>query len=119
MPVKYQRPTCDAIRWCDYKLIVEFQRSFSPDMNRHVTIKEVAKVLDCSTKTVRRKVDKGLIPAIQPDGKGTHLRFDIGDVLKAVKGIIPVFEAAESQIVPPETDKLPGPEPKWKKLKQS
>ena len=54
-------------------------------MTNHVTITEIAQILDCSTKTVKRKVDKGLIPAIQPDGPGTHLRFDVEDVLRAVK----------------------------------
>jgi hypothetical protein len=34
---------------------------------------------------VRRKVDKGIIPAIQPDGPGTLLRFDASDVVRAAK----------------------------------
>ena len=87
-------------------------------MTNHVTINEIAQILDCSTKTVRRKVDKGLIPAIQPDGRGTHLRFDIDDVLRAVK---PDSRMADSQnshsksdVETQPTRKRPGPAPKWK-----
>ncbi len=84
-------------------------------MNRHVTIKKIAELLDCSTKTVKRKVDKGLIPAIQPDGPGTHIRFDIDDVLRAVKNGPPAYEAsADSNNTSLTTERLSGPSPRWK-----
>ena len=54
-------------------------------MNQFVTISHIAELLDCSVKTVRRKVDKGIIPAIQPDDPGTLLRFEPEEVLRAVK----------------------------------
>ena len=86
-------------------------------MNRHVTIKEVAELLDCSTKTVRRRVENGLIPTIQPGGKGTHLRFDIADVLRAVQGASAGIhenpEPNEQAIQKP----LSGPQPSWIKQK--
>ena len=94
-------------------------------MKQHVTIKEIARLLDCSTKTVRRKVDKGLIPAIQPGGQGTHIRFDVDDVIRAVKEISPTKSSpianAKSAGGEEHNDskRRPGPPPKWKqKLKQ-
>ena len=88
-------------------------------MNRHVTINEVAKALDCSTKTVRRQVDKGVIPVIQPGGKGTHLRFDIDDVIRAVKKNNSATEESELTRTEPAVEKLSGPEPNWKQQKES
>ena len=97
-------------------------------MNQFVTIKDIANLLNCSTKTVRRKVDKGVIPAIQPDGPGTLLRFEVGEVLRAIKSPSEPSEA-EAQTVslvtpskrkqkPPagsNDKKLSGPIPKWER----
>ncbi|MDB2686158.1 helix-turn-helix domain-containing protein [Mariniblastus sp.] len=94
-------------------------------MKHHVTIKEIARLLDCSAKTVRRKVKKGLIPAIQPDGPGTHIRFDTDDVIRAVKGRASAKDPPATNMkldedgVVNNTSTRPGPPPKWKqKLKQ-
>ena len=88
-------------------------------MNRHVTIHEIAAVLHCSTKTVRRRVESGIIPAVQPGGKGTHLRFDLDAVLRAVHG------ASAGNHENPEPNEaanpkpLSGPRPKWAERKQN
>lgn len=86
-------------------------------MNRHVTIHEVAAVLHCSTKTVRRRVESGIIPAVQPGGKGTHLRFDLDAVLLAVHG---ASAGNQEESEPEETVQkpLPGPQPNWIERKQ-
>lgn len=91
-------------------------------MNSHVTYKEIARILDCSTKTVKRKVDKGLIPAIQPEGPGSHICFDVDEVLRAVKEASG-SSTRESEDSNPSTseeeESLSGPIPIWKKkLKQ-
>ena len=84
-------------------------------MNKHVTIREVAKILGCITKTVRRKVNSGLIPAIQP---GHHLSFDLDDVIRAVKSATPgAIPDPNSCGEPTQTNpvkwKRSGPKPKW------
>ena len=89
-------------------------------MKRHVTYKEIARILDCSTKTVKRKVDKGLIPAIQPEGPGSHIRFDVDEVLRAVKNASgsSALESQDSNS-PTSEERLSGPMSNWKKkLKQ-
>ena len=97
-------------------------------MIRFVTIKDIANLLNCSTKTVRRKVDKGVIPAIQPDGPGTLLRFEVDEVLRAVKPPAGPSEAKAQtgSLVTPNKrkqtpsagsnkKKLSGPKPKWER----
>jgi excisionase family DNA binding protein len=84
---------------------------FSLDMKPLATIQEVASVLGRSVKTIRRRVDKGQIPAIQEGGKGTELRFDLDDVIEAIK-------AAAAPEPPPNksntSNKRRGPQAKWK-----
>jgi excisionase family DNA binding protein len=85
-------------------------------MNRHVTYKEIARILDCSTKTVKRKVDKGLIPAIQPEGAGSHIRFDVDEVLRAVKNALgSSTPESEDLSSPSRKEPLSGPMSNWKK----
>jgi excisionase family DNA binding protein len=79
-------------------------------MDRLLNIEEVAERLGSSVKTVRRRVKKGLIPAIQEGGRGTQLRFDWDDVLTAIQS----HPAANEMTEKPET-KLSGPKPKWKR----
>ena len=93
-------------------------------MDRFVTTKEVAAVLDCSAKTVSRRVKQGVIPAIQPGGPGTHLRFDVDEVMRAVKESH-TFDSASDTSNPQQTKdpntkpkKLSGPRPKWKQKSQ-
>jgi len=77
------------------------------------TIEEVASVLGCSIKTIRRRVAKGQIPAIQEGGKGTELRFDLDDVILAVKTAAttePPVEATGTST----SKKRRGPQAKWK-----
>ncbi len=94
------------------------------DSDSLVDIKEIARILGCSTKTVRRKVDKGIVPAIQPDGPGTLLRFDASDVVQAVKQTElcqpgePVGVQVSTQTQEKE-EKLPGRQPLWKTRKQN
>lgn len=89
-------------------------------MKRHVTYKEIARILDCSTKTVKRDVDKGLIPAIQPKGAGTHVRFDVDEVLRAVKNASGCSTPESEDLSSPTPEEpLSGPMSNWKKkLKQ-
>lgn len=95
-------------------------------MNRFATIKEIAQLLNCSAKTVRRKINKGIIPAIQPDGPGTLLRFELEEVLRAVKqgSATSPKPQPETKLAPNKQDqavsegnvekqKLSGQIPKW------
>ena len=97
-------------------------------MPSFVTIKYIANLLNCSTKTVRRKVDKGVIPAIQPDGPGTLLRFEVEEVLRAIrspsepsdaKAITGSLAAPSKRKQTPlaggNEEKLSGPIPKWER----
>ena len=94
-------------------------------MSHFVTINDIASLLNCSTKTVRRKVEKGIIPAIQPDGPGTLLRFEVAEVVRAVKSPSNELLKTDSlttsdkrkQGPSPSSDphKLSGPIPKWKR----
>ena len=94
-------------------------------MNRFVNINEIARILNCSAKTVRRKVAKGVVPALQPDGPGTLLRFEVEEVLRAVRKqsapqLEPETETKTKKEKLPTTkkkrEKLSGSIPKWKQL---
>ena len=56
------------------------------DMERLLTIQEVAQILNRSVKTVRRRVASGDIPVIQEGGPGTGLRFDPADIHRVIHG---------------------------------
>lgn len=75
------------------------------------TIQEVASVLGRSVKTIRRRVDKGQIPAIQEGGKGTELRFDLEDVIEAIKAAAAPEPPSDKSNT---SNKRRGPEAKWK-----
>ncbi len=82
-------------------------------MQKHINIKELAKVLGVCVKTVRRRIDDGKIPAIQTGGKRKALRFDLDEVMRAVKG--PQLESAATDLSrESKSTRLPGPTPKWK-----
>lgn len=58
-------------------------------------------------------VDRGTIPAIQPGGPGTFIRFDPDEVLGAIRG---KQVAADQAPVPPKAPTtLSGPAPYWKR----
>ncbi len=77
-----------------------------------LTISELANHLRCSTKTIRRKVAAGIIPAIQLGDNGSGLRFDLDEVLKAFKSRgRSVFI---DQLPHKQNKKLSGPTPRWK-----
>ena len=94
-------------------------------MHSFVSIKEIAQLLNCSAKTVRRKIRKGIIPAIQPDGPGTLLRFEVEEVLRAVRersvtelepGLMASVKNEEPPVTKSKGKKLSGSIPKWKQL---
>ena len=74
-----------------------------------LNIVEIARLLGCSTKTVRRRVDQGLIPVIQEGGPGSRLRFDWHDVISAIKG----QGTDQDQEDNGYDAKLSGPLPSW------
>ena len=82
-------------------------------MTSFVDIKAIAALLGCCTKTVRRKVRKGLIPVIQPDGPGTLMRFDLDDVLRSLKSMPVEHTNADASESKNKKEKLSGPQPKW------
>ena len=84
-------------------------------MKSHVTIQEIAKVLGRSVSTVRRRVSNGLIPVIQEGGKGTELRFDLDEVLLAVKKSGPRKQEPQKPLTKTKNTTPPGPRARWKR----
>ncbi len=84
-------------------------------MKRHLKTRDIAQLLNCSTKTVRRLVERGIIPAIQPGGPNTFIRFDKDDVLRAIREASIDGSKVGTSASIKESTKLPGPPPKWKK----
>lgn len=84
-------------------------------MKKLINIQELAKVLGVSVKTVRRRIAGGKIPAIQTGGQGTALRFDLDEVMRAVKSL-QVESAATDLSRESKSTRLPGPTPKWKNI---
>ena len=54
-------------------------------MDRLLKIEEAAERLGSSERTIRRRIKKGQIPAIQEGGRGARLRFDWDAELAAIQ----------------------------------
>jgi len=83
-------------------------------MERLLNILDVADLLKCSVKTVRRRVADGILPAIQEGGPGSQLRFCLQDIETALRVHCttgPDDQSSQTKV----QEKLSGPAPKWKK----
>jgi excisionase family DNA binding protein len=84
----------------------------------YFTIRELSKVSRLSESTLRRRIEDGSLPVIQPGGHRTRMLF-ASDVLEK---LIPVVAESDDDLLATRNNKpsrsaqqLAGPLPRWKR----
>jgi excisionase family DNA binding protein len=77
----------------------------------YLDIDELAQRTGLPVSTLWRLKHRGRIPFFQPGGKGARVKFPANALELAAAEVQQTTRDAE---VPPSTEQLPGPRPKWR-----